>query len=218
MTRDVDVVVVGAGFAGLYALHRLRSDGLERPGVGGRGGCGRRLVLESLPGRTVRRRERRLFLLLRCATAAGVGLEQEVRHPAGNPSLREPRRRPVRPAARHHVRHPRHRRDIRRRRAAVGNSHRHGRHRLRAFSVLAVGPLSNANIPAIDGLDSFGGAVYHTAHWPHRGRRLLRAAGRRDRHRIIGHPGDSVYRAAGPPAVRVPAQSPITAFRRATSA
>jgi cation diffusion facilitator CzcD-associated flavoprotein CzcO len=37
------------------------------------------------------------------------------------------------------------------------------------FCILAVGPLSNANIPAIDGLDSFAGEVYHTAHWPHEG-------------------------------------------------
>src|SRR5260370_9544714 len=41
MTRTVDVVVVGAGFAGLYALHRLRGDGLTvrvfeaADGVGG---------------------------------------------------------------------------------------------------------------------------------------------------------------------------------------
>ena len=37
------------------------------------------------------------------------------------------------------------------------------------FMVLAVGPLSNANIPAIEGMESFGGEVYHTAHWPHQG-------------------------------------------------
>src|SRR6202012_348288 len=41
MTREVDVGVVGAGFAGLYALHRLRGDGLTvrvleaADGVGG---------------------------------------------------------------------------------------------------------------------------------------------------------------------------------------
>jgi len=35
--------------------------------------------------------------------------------------------------------------------------------------LIAVGPLSNANIPLIDGLDSFQGEVYHTAHWPHAG-------------------------------------------------
>jgi len=37
------------------------------------------------------------------------------------------------------------------------------------FVVIAVGPLSNANIPPIDGMASFGGEVYHTAHWPHDG-------------------------------------------------
>ncbi|HEU4362285.1 MAG TPA: NAD(P)/FAD-dependent oxidoreductase, partial [Mycobacterium sp.] len=37
------------------------------------------------------------------------------------------------------------------------------------FVILAVGPLSNANIPAIDGLDSFAGAVYHTSRWPPEG-------------------------------------------------
>ncbi|CQD22365.1 flavoprotein involved in K+ transport [Mycolicibacterium conceptionense] len=37
------------------------------------------------------------------------------------------------------------------------------------FCILAVGPLSNANIPAIEGLVSFEGQVYHTAHWPHEG-------------------------------------------------
>ena len=38
-----------------------------------------------------------------------------------------------------------------------------------AFSCSPLGPLSNVNIPAIDGMKSFGGKVYHTAHWPHQG-------------------------------------------------
>ena len=37
------------------------------------------------------------------------------------------------------------------------------------FLVFAVGPLSNANIPPIEGLNSFQGEMYHTAHWPHEG-------------------------------------------------
>ena len=32
---------------------------------------------------------------------------------------------------------------------------------------MASGPLSNANIPPIEGLDSFAGPVYHTGRWPH---------------------------------------------------
>lgn len=37
------------------------------------------------------------------------------------------------------------------------------------FVVLATGPLSNANTPAIEGLDTFAGRVLHTSHWPHEG-------------------------------------------------
>ncbi|MEU1984190.1 NAD(P)/FAD-dependent oxidoreductase [Nocardia sp. NPDC019395] len=37
------------------------------------------------------------------------------------------------------------------------------------FVVLATGPLSNANTPAIDGLDTFAGQLLHTSAWPHEG-------------------------------------------------
>jgi cation diffusion facilitator CzcD-associated flavoprotein CzcO len=37
------------------------------------------------------------------------------------------------------------------------------------FVVMATGPLSSPLTPNINGLDSFGGKVYHTAHWPHEG-------------------------------------------------
>lgn len=37
------------------------------------------------------------------------------------------------------------------------------------YLVLAVGNLSSTNIPHIDGLDRFGGRVFHTAEWPHDG-------------------------------------------------
>jgi len=37
------------------------------------------------------------------------------------------------------------------------------------FVVMATGALSSAITPAFDGLDDFGGEVYHTAHWPHEG-------------------------------------------------
>ena len=45
----LDAVVIGAGFAGLYALHRLREMGLNVQGFEGLG-RGRHLVLEPLPG------------------------------------------------------------------------------------------------------------------------------------------------------------------------
>lgn len=35
------------------------------------------------------------------------------------------------------------------------------------FVIMATGPLSAALTPAFSGLDTFAGEVYHTAHWPH---------------------------------------------------
>ena len=35
------------------------------------------------------------------------------------------------------------------------------------FCLMATGPLSAAMTPQFAGLDSFSGAIYHTAHWPH---------------------------------------------------
>lgn len=35
------------------------------------------------------------------------------------------------------------------------------------FCLMATGPLSDALTPKIPGLDTFAGEVYHTAHWPH---------------------------------------------------
>ncbi|WP_413031384.1 flavin-containing monooxygenase [Mycolicibacterium litorale] len=35
------------------------------------------------------------------------------------------------------------------------------------FAIMATGPLSAALTPQFDGLDTFAGAVYHTADWPH---------------------------------------------------
>jgi cyclohexanone monooxygenase len=35
------------------------------------------------------------------------------------------------------------------------------------FCIMATGPLSAALTPDFNGLNTFGGDVYHTAHWPH---------------------------------------------------
>jgi cyclohexanone monooxygenase len=37
------------------------------------------------------------------------------------------------------------------------------------FLIMAVGCLSAAKLPEIDGIDSFAGSTYHTGHWPHEG-------------------------------------------------
>ena len=49
LTDECDVLVVGAGFAGLLLWHKLRAAGLKMYALRKRWGCGRHLVLESLP-------------------------------------------------------------------------------------------------------------------------------------------------------------------------
>ena len=45
----------------------------------------------------------------------------------------------------------------------------HGATFVAKFLITAVGCLSTANIPAFEGLESFAGAWYHTGQWPHEG-------------------------------------------------
>ena len=99
----VDAVIVGAGFAGMYMLHKLR--GLGFSAVVYEAGRRRRrhVVLEPLPGRPLRRREHQLLVLVRRRARAGVGVDRALRHPARDPALRQPRRRPLRPAPGHPV-------------------------------------------------------------------------------------------------------------------
>ena len=61
---DLDVVVVGAGFSGIYAVHALRSSGLTVRAFEAGDGIGGNLVLEQLPGRAVRRGVQGLLVLL----------------------------------------------------------------------------------------------------------------------------------------------------------
>ena len=99
-----------------------------------------------------------------------MDLDRALRHPARDPPLREPCGRPLRPAAPHPVRHPRHERDVGRRSRSLDRHHRPGRHASSAqFCVMAVGCLSAAKDPEIGGIDTFAGPTYHTGRWPHEG-------------------------------------------------
>jgi len=44
-----------------------------------------------------------------------------------------------------------------------------GQHYRARFLITAVGCLSSANVPAIEGLEDFAGEQYHTGQWPHEG-------------------------------------------------
>ena len=87
-------------YAALPAQARLLGAGLR-----GRQRCRRHLVLEPLSRRALRYREPAIFLFLLRGTRPGVGVDREIRPAAGNPGLCQPCGGPVRPQARHPLRH-----------------------------------------------------------------------------------------------------------------
>jgi cyclohexanone monooxygenase len=165
-----DTVVVGAGFAGLYMLHRLRELGLstvafERaPDVGGT------WYWNTYPG----------------ARCDGESLLYSY---SFDPELKQeytgkwPERYSAQPAIHEYIRHVTDRYDLRREirfnttvtRAAWSEEDQRWQvetdqgHRVRCrFLISAVGCLSESQVPGIPGLDTFRGEWHHTGRWPHR--------------------------------------------------
>ncbi len=172
----------------------------------------RHLVLEPLSGRALRRREPRVLVPVLRRAPAGVGVDRALRDAARDPALHRTRRRPLRPAPRHPVRHARAARDTSTRRRAAGRS----THATRGDDVAGAVPASwrpaassAANIPDFPGLDSFAGDDVPHRPLAARRRRLHRQARRRDRHRLVGDPVDPADRRAGGAAVRVPAHAEL---------
>ena len=112
-TTELDAVVVGAGFSGMYMLHSLRDKlGMKRARVRGRQRRRRHLVLEPLSGRALRLGQLHLLLHVRQAPAAGMGVVRALSRAGRDPALPRALRRALRPEARHRVRHARHRRHV----------------------------------------------------------------------------------------------------------
>jgi cation diffusion facilitator CzcD-associated flavoprotein CzcO len=169
MGTAVDVVVVGAGFAGLYALHRLRSDGWTVQAFEAADGVGGVWYWNRYPG-------------ARCDVESvdySYSFDEELQQ-----DWDWSEKYATQPEILCYLNHVADRFDLRRdiafntRVTDIVLEEAALRWQIRTeggdvvsarFCVLAVGPLSNANIPAIDGLESFAGAIYHTAHWPHDG-------------------------------------------------
>ena len=208
-TQHVDIAVVGAGFAGLYLLHRLAPGRLQRSRDRGGRRCRRHLVLEPLSRRALRHPDHRLQLHLRSRAGGGVAMVGEVRHPARDPALSRLRRRPLRPAARHPLRHAGHvgalergdptlaARDQRRPLGILPLLHHGERLPVRAQ---AAGDRRRRGLR--------GRGLRHRALAARRGR-LHRQAGRRHRHRLVGHPGDPADRRTGDAPHGVPAHAEL---------
>lgn len=165
----VDVVVVGAGFAGLYALHRLRKQGLSVRVFEAADGVGGVWYWNRYPG-------------ARCDVESvdySYSFDEDLQQ-----EWNWTEKYATQPEILAYLNHVADRFDLRRdisfetRVTDMVLDEKTLRWEVRTdrgdvvsarFCILAVGPLSNANIPAIEGLDSFAGEVYHTAHWPHEG-------------------------------------------------
>jgi cyclohexanone monooxygenase len=167
--RSLDAVVVGAGFAGLYMLHRLRGLGLSAHVFEAGDGVGGTWYWNRYPG-------------ARCDVESmdysysfSDDLQQE---------WRWTERYAAQPEILKYINHVADRFDLRRditlstRVTSAVFDEAAGRwhvetdqgHRVSArFCIMATGCLSDAQVPDIKGRETFAGPWYHTGKWPHGG-------------------------------------------------
>jgi cation diffusion facilitator CzcD-associated flavoprotein CzcO len=168
--RRVDAVVVGAGFAGLYALWKLRDQmGLDVQVYETGDGVGGTWFWNRYPG--ARCDSESFYYCFSFSKELAQDWEWSGRYPE-------------QPEIERYLNHVADRFDLRRS-IALGTrvtgarfddaanlwevSTEHGE-RIRArYLITAVGCLSAANVPDIPGLDQFRGEWYHTARWPRAG-------------------------------------------------
>ena len=168
-TLDADVVVVGAGVAGLYSMYRLRGMGLDVVGIEAGDGVGGTWYWNRYPG-------------CRCdvptieySYSFDPDLEQEWSFPevmSAQPDIEE------------YLNHVADRYDLRRdfrfsTRVTAATfdettdrwtveTDRGDRYTAR-WSVMATGSLSAPNLPSIPGIEDFAGTMVHTGLWPREG-------------------------------------------------
>ena len=168
-TSEFDAVIVGAGFAGLYMLHRLRGLGLSVQVYEAGSGVGGTWYWNRYPG-------------ARCdveSMAYSYSFSDELQQ-----EWQWTERYSAQPEILHYINHVADRFDLRRSiqfdtrvTAAVFDETTHrwtiqtdqGKRVSAHFCIMATGCLSTAQVPAYEGLESFEGKWYHTGHWPHAG-------------------------------------------------
>lgn len=166
---ELDAVIVGAGFSGLYMLHRLRGLGMEArvlekgSGVGGTWFWNRypgaRCDIESIDYSYSFSKE----LLDEWQWSERYATQPEIlrylNHVADRFDLRRDIQLSTRVTAAHYD---------------DGSNHwqvvtQDGERLSARFCIMAVGNLSSIKRPAFPGLDHFAGDWFHTAQWPHEG-------------------------------------------------
>ncbi len=165
---DIDAVVVGAGFGGLYMLYRLRQLGFSARVLEAGGGIGGTWYWNRYPG------ARCDIESLEYSYQFSPELQQE---------WRWTERFATQPEILRYIEHVADRFDLRRdsqldtRVTAARFDDAAGRWTVESergtvsarFCIMATGCLSSTNVPAFPGRDSFAGASYHTGRWPHEG-------------------------------------------------
>ena len=203
-----DVVIVGAGFAGMYMLHRLRGLGMSARVFEAGSGVGGTWYWNRYPGARCDVESMGYSYSFSRGTPAGMAVERALRRAAGDPALRQPRGRPVRPAPRHRLRDPGPSRSSTRRRAAGPSPPTAARTSARATRHGHGLPLGAQECRICP--DWSASAVPSTT--PAIGRRrdrFHRPARRHHRDRVLGDPGDPADRPPGPAADRVPAHGQL---------
>ena len=166
----LDAVIIGAGFAGLYQLHRLRDElGLEARVLEAGGGVGGTWYWNRYPGARCDSESHSYMYYF--SKELVQEWEWSERYPGQAEILR-------------YLNHVADRLDLRRDirlDSRVTEAHysdaenrwhvrtEGGEHFVARYLITAVGCLSVANIPKIDGLEDFRGKWYHTGQWPHEG-------------------------------------------------
>jgi cyclohexanone monooxygenase len=168
-TQTLDAIVVGAGFAGLYMLHRLRQLGFSARVIEAGSGAGGTWFWNRYPGARVDVES------MQYSYQFSEELQQEWQW-----SERYAPQAELLAYINHVVERFDLARDIQFNTRVVSTvfdeaSQRwqvttNGNDRFSAkFCIMATGCLSAANKPDIKGMDSFKGPIYHTGEWPHEG-------------------------------------------------
>jgi cyclohexanone monooxygenase len=169
ITEQYDVVIVGAGFAGLYQLHRLRLLGMTAKVIEAGSGVGGTWYWNRYPG------ARCDVESMQYSYAFSEELQQEWHWPelfSAQPDILK------------YANHVADKLDLRRdilfdtrvtetRFDATANrwsvQTNLGDTFSARFMIMATGCLSTARVPDFEGLNSFKGKTYHTGAWPHEG-------------------------------------------------
>ncbi|MDB5592024.1 NAD(P)/FAD-dependent oxidoreductase [Enterovirga sp.] len=169
IARHVDAIVVGAGFAGLYAIHRLRQVGMSVQAIEAGDGVGGTWYWNRYPG------ARCDVESLEYSFSFSEDLQQD---------WEWPERFSAQPDILRYANHVADRFDLRRsiqfgtrvtsarfdegaNRWTVETSR--GDRYTASFCIMATGNLSLPRVPDFKGLDSFKGRWFHSALWPHEG-------------------------------------------------